>query len=167
MSSAPNNQKKIGVVLLNMGGPDNLDNIRPFLVNLFSDREIIQLPGPFFLQKLIARSIAKNRSQKVRDRYQMIGGKTPQTDITFKQAAGLKAQLDQSGVGHTFATFVAMRYWHPLTETTVNEIVTENFDQIIVLPLYPQYCRATTGSGLNEFKRCVKKTKERERKSVV
>ncbi len=158
MSSVPSKPpKKIGLVLLNMGGPDSLEAIQPFLYNLFSDREIIQFPGPFFFQKFLAKRIARKRSLKVRTRYQAIGGKTPLTEITRQQADSLGRLLAKAG--HAVKTYVAMRYWHPLTEETVKNIIGDGISHLIVLSLYPHYSRATTGSSVKELQRCLKQEK--------
>jgi len=138
---------KTAVLLLQMGGPDSLDAVQPFLTNLFSDRDIIRI-GPAFLQPLIARIIAKRRAPKVEGYYEQIGGKSPIRELTEAQARALEEQL-----GEEYRCFVAMRYWKPSTIETLAAIRKEGIDRIIALSLYPHYSRATTGSSLNELKR--------------
>jgi ferrochelatase len=142
--------KKVGVVLLNMGGPDSLDAVEPFLYNLFSDHDIIQIPKP--IQKPVAFLISKIRAKKTKKYYEIMGGKSPQKEQTLQQAKAL-----QSALGDDYKVVVAMRYWHPFTEEALKELFTQELKQIILLPLYPQYSRTTTGSSFNEFDRRVKK----------
>ena len=138
---------KTAVLLLQMGGPDSLDAVRPFLLRLFSDRDIIRL-GPAFFQPLIARFIACRRSETVRESYRKIGGFSPLRRLTELQAAELEKRL-----GRAFRCFVAMRYWKPDTTDTLKAIRHEGIDHIVALPLYPHYCRATSGSSFNELAR--------------
>jgi ferrochelatase len=130
-----------------MGGPDALDAVEPFLLNLFSDRDIIKI-GPAFLQPLIARFIVRRRAPKVEKYYQRIGGKSPIRELTEAQAAALEQTL-----GPEYRCFVAMRYWRPTTIEALAAIKKEGISQVIALSLYPHYSRATTGSSLNELKR--------------
>jgi protoporphyrin/coproporphyrin ferrochelatase len=138
---------KTAVLLLQMGGPDSLDAVQPFLTNLFSDRDIIKI-GPAFLQPLIARVIARRRAPKVEKYYEKIGGKSPIRELTEAQARALEERL-----GEEYRCFVAMRYWHPSTIEALAAIKREGIDRIIALSLYPHYSRATTGSSFNELDR--------------
>jgi len=142
--------KKIGIVLLNMGGPDSLDTVQPFLYNLFSDNDIVQIPR--LIQKPVAKLISIFRAKKVRKYYELIGGKSPQKEQTFKQAKALQEKL-----GDRYKVVVAMRYWHPFTEEALNELLKEDLEKIILLPLYPQFSTTTTGSSFNEFDRVYKR----------
>lgn len=142
---------KTGVVLLNMGGPETLDDVRPFLYNIFSDREIIRL-GPGFLQKPLAWYIARKRAPKSQQTYAKIGGGSPITRITLAQQDKLQTALEKSG---RFFVTTAMRYWHPSTETALQQLRAEEVDAIVALSLYPHYSCATSGSSLNELKRCL------------
>ncbi|MDZ7642563.1 MAG: ferrochelatase [Desulfurivibrio sp.] len=152
---------KIGVVLLNMGGPENLDEVEPFLRNLFNDREIIRL-GPFpWLQKLIAGRIVKKRAPKSREAYRRIGGGSPLARISAEQGRALAALLngDEDG-GHEAAdgkymVRCAMRYWHPRADETLAEFRQAGVRQLLALPLYPHFSRATTGSSLNDLRRAL------------
>lgn len=135
------------VLLLQMGGPDALEAVEPFLVNLFSDRDIIRI-GPAFLQPFIARRIARRRGKKVEQYYARIGGKSPIRELTEAQALALETEL-----GPEFRCFVAMRYWRPSTIEALAAIRREGISRVIALSLYPHYSRATTGSSINELRR--------------
>jgi ferrochelatase len=141
-----NLDKPTGLVLLNMGGPDSLRAVRPFLYQLFSDRDLIQLPAGALLQKPFAFMISRLRAPKVRVNYALIGGKSPQLEWTEKQAAGVAREL-----GPQVNPFVAMRYWQPRAEACLRRMKQEGIEQAIVLSLYPHYTSATTGSSLKDF----------------
>lgn len=154
------NKDTIGVLLLNLGGPDSLQAVKPFLYNLFSDREVIRL-GPSFMQKPMAWLISTLRSFKTRQMYSLIGGKSPILDITMAQALALEKALNSLRVtryaSHVFKVYIGMRYWHPFIEDTVDKILKDRVKHIIVLSLYPHYSKATTGSAIAEFKRAIAK----------
>ncbi len=139
--------KTIGVVLLNLGGPERLEDVEPFLFNLFCDRMIIRL-GPAFMQKTIARFIARRRAPKSAQAYAKIGGGSPLGKITADQAKALDNEL--TSLGH-FKVTVAMRYWHPRAQETLAVLYNEGTEQIIALPLYPHYSIATTGSSVADL----------------
>jgi len=145
--------KKIGVVLMNMGGPDSLEAIQPFLSNLFSDHDIIQIPKP--IQKPVAWIISRTRAKKTEEYYKIMGGKSPQKEQTEEQAKALQKEL-----GEKYKVVVAMRYWHPFTEEALEKLKNENLEKIVLLPLYPQYSKTTTGSSFNEFFRQFEKFKK-------
>ncbi|MCL4457427.1 MAG: ferrochelatase [Nitrospirae bacterium] len=133
-----------------MGGPDSLDAVKPFLQNLFSDRDIIRL-GPSFLQKTIASIIINKRLKSVMEAYSLIGGKSPLTDITAAQAKALEKLLPHVKV------YVGMRYWHPFIESAVDHALKDGADRILGLSLYPHYSIATTGSSIKKFEEIIKK----------
>jgi protoporphyrin/coproporphyrin ferrochelatase len=147
-----NAQKKIGILLLNLGGPHRLEDVRPFLFNLFSDRQIIRL-GPAFLQKTIARIIARRRAPKSMENYRQIGGGSPILARTKEQAQALEAALRHDG---NFMVRPCMRYWHPFAEETLADMAAAGAEELIALPLYPQYSLATTGSSLLDLRRALK-----------
>lgn len=155
-----NGEKIIGVILLNLGGPDSLEAVRPFLYNLFSDREIIRL-GPSFLQKPLALFISYLRSKKTKKLYYLIGGKSPILEITVAQAKALEEALNSSFVPSPsplyFKTFIGMRYWHPFIDQVVPEIYKKGIKRLVALNMYPQYSYATTGSSLSIFKKVLSK----------
>ncbi|NJD57586.1 MAG: ferrochelatase [Nitrospirae bacterium] len=141
---------RIGVLLVNLGGPDSLAAVRPFLFNLFSDREIIRL-GPPFLQKPLAWLISSLRSGKTRDAYALIGGRSPINEITRAQAGALEQELNRSA--GLFAVSVGMRYWTPFFEEAVRDIHDQGIRRLLVLSLYPHYSVATTGSSLSHLRK--------------
>ncbi len=143
--------KRIAVVLFQLGGPDSLETIEPFLYNLFCDPDIIDFPGAFLGRKLLAKLISKSRSKAVGRHYKEIGGKSPILDLTNRQASALEASLRNKGLDAT--VFVAMRYWHPSTEEVVRKIKMDGYEHIMLLPLYPQFSKATTYSSMNEWNR--------------
>lgn len=141
------------VVLFNLGGPDTLQAVEPFLFNLFNDPAIIRLPAPF--RFLLAKFISKRRAPIAREIYKNIGGKSPLVPETEKQADALaECLISEEG---DYKIFIAMRYWHPRAQKAVQEIATFDPDEIILLPLYPQYSTATTDSSVLEFKEEAKK----------
>ena len=140
----------MGVVLFQLGGPDSLQAVEPFLYNLFSDPDIIDFPMARIARPVLARLIAARRADKVGQHYARIGGKSPLRELTERQAAALERELRK----HLDARVViAMRYWHPLTEAAVRRVIEIDSRQLVLLPLYPQYSRTTTGSSLNEWER--------------
>lgn len=139
---------KTAVILFNLGGPDRLDAVQPFLRNLFSDPAIINLPQP--LRWLVARLISSRRAPVAQAIYGRIGGGSPILELTRNQAKALSAQLNLAsdrGTGHEVQVFIAMRYWHPMSEETAREVASFAPDQVVLLPLYPQYSKTTTGSS--------------------
>ncbi len=145
-------KEQTGVILLNMGGPEKLEDVRPFLFNLFSDREIIRL-GPFFMQKVLAWLIAKRRAPKSMKTYEKIGGGSPLTGITLEQERALEKSLQEHG---NYTVVTAMRYWHPESTVALEKLAAKGISRLIALPLYPHYSCATTGSSLNALKRAIK-----------
>jgi ferrochelatase len=151
------NREKIGVILLNLGGPDSLKAVKPFLYNLFSDKLIIRL-GPSFTQKLFALIISSLRSKTVKKYYEAIGGKSPILDITNQQAKALEQLLNLDNDSNPiFKVYVGMRYWHPYIHETVNNIYNDGIKKLIALPLYPHYSITTSGSSLSVLKEAIKK----------
>jgi len=145
-------QEPVGVILLNMGGPDTLADVEPFLLALFSDRQIIRL-GPFpFLQKFIARRIARKRAPKSCAAYQLIGGGSPQKRLTAEQGAALAEALAPHGV---FTVRMAMRYWPPRADETLRELAAVGVRRVVALSLYPHYSKATGGSSLVDLRRAI------------
>ena len=141
---------RVGIVLLNLGGPERIQDVGPFLYNLFADPEIIRLPIPA-LQKPLAWLISTLRSNKSQEAYRSIGGGSPLRRITDQQARELQSLLRQRDVDAT--TYVAMRYWHPFTESAVADIKADGMDEVVVLPLYPHFSISTSGSSFRELQR--------------
>jgi hypothetical protein len=126
---------RVGVLLLNLGGPERIQDVGPCLYNLFADPEIIRLPIPA-LQKPLAWLISSLRAGKSQAAYRSIGGGSPLRRITEQQARELQSNLRQRGIEAT--SYVAMRYWHPFTESAVADIKADGIDEVVVLPLTQQ-----------------------------
>ncbi|HBB35316.1 MAG TPA: ferrochelatase [Cyanobacteria bacterium UBA8803] len=134
----------VGVLLLNLGGPETLEDVRPFLFNLFSDPEIIRLRFSW-LQSPLAWFISTMRAKKSQENYRQIGGGSPLRYITEAQAQALQEQLQQRGTDAK--VYVAMRYWHPFTEEAIARIKRDRIEQLVIFPLYPQFSISTSGSS--------------------
>jgi len=151
-------REQTAIVLFNLGGPGDLASVEPFLVNLFSDRDIIELPFGAALQPVFARLIAKLRGPSVRRNYERIGGGSPQLWITEQQAAGLQDTLNAAQPGGSrYQVFIAMRYSQPNCESAIEAIAAAGIRRIITLTLFPHYSKATTGSSRREFDRILAK----------
>jgi protoporphyrin/coproporphyrin ferrochelatase len=135
---------RIGVLLLNLGGPDKIEDVRPFLYNLFSDPEIIRLPVKAF-QKPLAWLISTLRAKTSQKNYLEIGGGSPLREITEAQANALQNKLKE--MGQDAKIYIGMRYWHPFTEEAIAQIKNDGIKQVVVLPLYPQFSISTSGSS--------------------
>jgi ferrochelatase len=141
---------KIAIILFNLGGPDSLEAVQPFLRNLFSDPAIITLPG--WLRLPLARFIASRRTPKAMEIYAKIGGSSPILGQTEAQARALEGALEEAlGSEHEWRGYVCMRYWHPMTEAVVRSVKRFAPDRIVLLPLYPQFSTTTTGSSVKAW----------------
>ncbi|MBO9999827.1 MAG: ferrochelatase [Cyanobacteria bacterium SID2] len=141
---------RVGVLLLNLGGPDKLEDVRPFLYNLFSDPEIIRLPFPW-LQKPLAWLISSLRAETSQNNYREIGGGSPLRQITEEQAIALENCLREQGCDTR--VYIGMRYWHPFTEEAIECIQRDRLDKLVILPLYPQFSISTSGSSFRLLER--------------
>jgi len=142
--------KRLAVVLYNLGGPDGLEAVEPFLYNLFMDPAIIGAPLP--VRWLLAKLISKRRAPLAQEIYNHIGGRSPLLDLTKDQARALKTALKSDFEGVEIEAFVCMRYWHPMSEETVQAVKVFDPDQIVMLPLYPQYSTTTTESSFEDWR---------------
>ncbi len=143
---------KTGILLLNLGGPDSLQAVKPFLYNLFSDPDIIRLPFSKLLQKPLAWIISTARERMACDAYGQMGGRSPILPLTEDQAKALQVQLKDNGLD--YPVYIGMRYWHPFIEEAVDLMIQDGIEDLIILPLFPQYSLTTTGSSMNELERC-------------
>jgi ferrochelatase len=141
-------KQRSAVVLFNLGGPDSLEAVRPFLYNLFSDPDIFKLPLAFLTQKPFAWLISTRRAPEAAHGYAALGGRSPLLQNTQNQAAALQREL-----GVDFDVHICMRYWHPMTARVVADLKRGDYACVVLLPLYPQYSVTTTGSSYNEFRR--------------
>ncbi len=143
--------ERVGVVMFNLGGPEKVEDVAPFLYNLFMDPAIIDLPVRGWLRHSLCRFISTNRAKSVGKDYEVIGGGSPINRLTREQAQSLEALLNgQFGqpAGVTFRTYIANRYWHPLSEEAAAQMQQDGVDKVVLLPLFPQYSKTTTGSSL-------------------
>lgn len=143
--------RRVGVVLFQLGGPDTLEAIEPFLYNLFCDPDIIDFPFSRLGRRALAKLISTTRARKVQHHYSVIGGGSPIRRFTEQQAGALERRL--AGDGLDARCVVAMRYWHPFTSEAISELRRAQCNEIVLLPLYPHYSSTTTGSSLNEWNR--------------
>ena len=146
--------KKVAVVLMNLGGPDNKNAIRPFLINFFMDKNIITAPIP--IRCILAVMIANKRSKReAGESYGELGDKSPLLENTNIQAAAIEETLNAGDSGTTYKTFVCMRYWHPMSPQVVREVRDWGADKIVILPLYPQFSTTTTWSSLGVWNKAM------------
>lgn len=141
--------QKTAVVLFNLGGPDSLSAIQPFLFNLFNDKAIIGAPGP--IRWALAKYISTKRAPLAQDIYKQIGGRSPLLEQTETQARAVQAAL-----GDGYKCFVAMRYWHPFVEEAAREVAAYKPERVVLLPLYPQYSTTTTGSSFGAWEKAAR-----------
>lgn len=139
---------KRAVILFNLGGPDAPSSVRPFLFNLFNDPAILDYSAP--VRWLLAQIISRARAKTAQAIYANIGGRSPLLDLTRAQAKALETELNKAGDA-SYRTFIAMRYWHPRAGQTAAEVAAYQPDEIILLPLYPQYSSTTSGSSIQEW----------------
>lgn len=135
---------RLAVVLFNLGGPDAPESIRPFLVNLFTDPAILRVPG--FVRPWLGRLIAWRRTGPASENYAILGGRSPLLELTEEQGRALEAAL--ADAPFEARCFIAMRYWHPMSEATARAVKAWAPDEVLLLPLYPQYSTTTTGSSV-------------------
>lgn len=157
-------ERKVGVVLLNLGGPDSLEAVEPFLYNLFRDPDIIDFPGSFLFRRGLAKLISKLRHPRIQEQYKQIGGRSPLKEFTLRQAKLLEESLQDVG---PIKVYTAMRYWTPFTQDAIDEIVKDGVTDVILLPLYPQYSKATTESSEKEWNRVMRSVPENKRPKVT
>ncbi len=143
--------RKTAVVLFNLGGPDRPGAVRPFLFNLFNDPAIIGASGP--LRWLLAQWISRRRAPLARKIYEEIGGASPLLANTEAQAKALEAALNAGDGDDQVRVFIAMRYWHPMSREVARAVESYGPDQVVLLPLYPQFSTTTTGSSLTDWAR--------------
>ena len=143
---------KKAVILFNLGGPDKLESVEPFLFNLFNDPEILSIPSIF--RYPLAKFISKRRAPIAKNIYREIGNKSPILELTQEQATSLEKKLSVKG---EYKCFVVMRCWHPRAIDVIKKVKVFNPEEIILLPLYPQFSAATSGSSINEWNDLCKK----------
>ena len=146
---------KKAVILFNLGGPDKLENVQPFLFNLFNDPAILNLPS--LIRFPLAKLIANRRTPTAKKIYEELGGSSPILKLTQEQADALQLKLNNDDGSSNYKCFIVMRCWHPRAENVVKEVINYNPDEVILMPLYPQFSAATSGSSIKEWNDiCVK-----------
>ncbi len=140
---------KKAVILFNLGGPDKLENVEPFLFNLFNDPAILSLPS--FFRFPLAKLIANRRTPTAQKIYKELGGSSPILKLTEEQSYALETRLNKDDNLSNYKCFIVMRCWHPRAENVVKKVINYNPDEIILMPLYPQYSAATSGSSIKEW----------------
>ena len=150
---------KKAVILFNLGGPDKLENVEPFLFNLFNDPAILNLPGIFRFP--LAKLIANRRAPIAKKIYEELGGSSPILKLTIKQSEKLEKKLNEKNDSDKYKCFIVMRCWHPRASKVINEVKLFNPEEVILLPLYPQFSASTSASSIKEWKE-VCKTKNYE-----
>ncbi len=146
MTAAPA-REKIALVLLNLGGPDRPESVRPFLENLFMDPAILRVPG--FIRPWLGKFIARRRTKAALENYMVLGGKSPLLELTIEQGQTLDAALAHDEA--EFRSFVAMRYWHPFSDEAAAAVKAWGADRVLLVPLYPQFSTTTTGSSMTAW----------------
>mgnify|MGYP001354519405 FL=1 len=153
---------KKAVILFNLGGPDNLESVEPFLFNLFNDPAIISIPS--FLRYPLAKFISKQRAPVAKNIYKEMGNRSPILELTEQQAKSLEKNLSTQG---NYKCFIVMRCWHPRAVDVIKKVQEYNPEEIILLPLYPQFSATTSGSSINEWKELCKKEKYEVRTKTI
>ena len=156
---------KKAIILFNLGGPDKLENVQPFLFNLFNDPAILNLPTIF--RYPLAKLISNRRTPTAKKIYQELGGSSPILKLTKEQSKALESRLNNDDQASEYKCFIVMRCWHPRAEDVVNDVKNFNPDEVILMPLYPQYSAATTGSSIKEWKDICKKNNFKIRTSTI
>lgn len=147
--------RRVAVVLFNLGGPDAPESVRPFLENLFTDPAILRVPG--FIRPWLGKIIAWRRTKPAQENYAVLGGKSPLRELTEEQGRNLEAVLRAREPETDYRSFVAMRYWHPMSDETVSAVQSWGADEVLLIPLYPQFSTTTTGSSITAWNDACKK----------
>jgi ferrochelatase len=156
---------KKAIILFNLGGPDKLESVQPFLFNLFNDPAIINLPA--FFRYPLAKLISNRRTPTAQKIYQELGGKSPILKLTEEQSKALELKLNIDDENSEYKCFVVMRCWHPRAEEVLKNVKNFNPDEIILMPLYPQYSAATSGSSIKEWNDICKKNNFKIKTSTI
>ena len=156
---------KKAVILFNLGGPDKIESVEPFLFNLFNDPAILNLPT--WIRFPLAKLISKRRAPTAKKIYMELGGKSPSLELTNNQRHDLEKKLNYNDKKDQYKCFVVMRCWHPRAEDVIKVVKNYNPDEIILLPLYPQYSAATSGSSIKEWHEVCEKNNYKTKTSTI
>jgi protoporphyrin/coproporphyrin ferrochelatase len=156
---------KKAIILFNLGGPDKLENVEPFLFNLFNDPAILNLPT--FLRYPLAKIISNRRAPVAKKIYEELGGSSPILNLTKEQSGALEKKLNQTQTEDEYKCFVVMRCWDPRAEDVIKDVKLYSPDEVVLMPLYPQYSAATSGSSIKEWKDICKKNNYHTKTSTI
>ena len=156
---------KKAVILFNLGGPDKLENVESFLFNLFNDPAILNLP--FFFRYPLAKLISNRRAPTAKKIYKEMGGGSPILKLTLEQSSALEKVLNNNNKFDKYKCFVVMRCWHPRAIEVIKDVQLYNPEEIILMPLYPQYSAATSGSSIKEWNNICKKNNYLVKTNVI
>jgi ferrochelatase len=156
---------KKAIILFNLGGPDKIENVEPFLFNLFNDPAILNLPT--LLRYPLAKLISNRRAPIAKKIYEEIGGSSPILKLTKEQSDALEIKLNQKQTEDEYKCFIVMRCWNPRAKDVIKDVQIFNPDEVILMPLYPQYSAATSGSSIKEWKDTCKKNNLKIKTSII
>tara|TARA_B100000787_G_scaffold54107_1_gene39314 strand:+ start:157 stop:1191 length:1035 start_codon:yes stop_codon:yes gene_type:complete len=156
---------KKAIILFNLGGPDKIENVEPFLFNLFNDPAILNLPTIF--RYPLAKLISNRRAPVAKKIYEELGGSSPILKLTKEQADALDIKLNQTQIEDEYKCFIVMRCWNPRAKDVIRDVQLYNPSEIILMPLYPQYSAATSGSSIKEWKNICKKNNYNVKTSTI
>ena len=156
---------KKAIILFNLGGPDKLENVEPFLFNLFNDPAILNLPT--FLRYPLAKLISNRRAPVAKKIYAELGGSSPILKLTREQSDALEIKLNQTQEEDEYKCFIIMRCWNPRAEDVIKNVQLYSPDEVVLMPLYPQYSAATSGSSIKEWKDVCRKNNYHVKTSTI
>jgi ferrochelatase len=156
---------KKAVILFNLGGPDKIENVEPFLFNLFNDPAILNLPT--ILRYPLAKLISNRRAPVAKKIYEELGGASPILKLTKEQSEALEIKLNQTETDNEYKCFIVMRCWNPRASDVIKDVQLFNPEEVILMPLYPQYSAATSGSSIKEWKDVCKKNNYKTKTSTI
>jgi len=156
---------KKAVILFNLGGPDKIENVEPFLFNLFNDPAILNLPT--ILRYPLAKLISNRRAPVAKKIYEELGGSSPILKLTKEQSEALETKLNQTETDNEYKCFIVMRCWNPRANDVIKDVKLFNPEEVILIPLYPQYSAATSGSSIKEWKEVCKKNNYKVKTSTI
>ena len=156
---------KKAIILFNLGGPDKIENVEPFLFNLFNDPAILNLPT--LLRYPLAKLISNRRAPVAKKIYEELGGSSPILKLTKEQSNALEIKLNKKQTEDEYKCFIIMRCWNPRAKDVIKDVQSYNPEEVVLMPLYPQYSAATSGSSIKEWKDVCKKNNYNVRTGTI
>ena len=156
---------KKAIILFNLGGPDKIENVEPFLFNLFNDPAILNLPT--LLRYPLAKLISNRRAPVAKKIYEELGGSSPILKLTKEQSSALEIKLNRTETEDEYKCFIVMRCWNPRAKDVIKDVQLYGPDEVVLMPLYPQYSAATSGSSIKEWKDVCKKNNYNVKTSTI